>query len=283
MRKVNSQVVRGFQPVIVIQIINGVYLDIDKTSELFKICDGYECEVSSADSNNELISRATRLKFALPKYDIYEEANRIAESFMMAIRIYLSKKGFAYLKPVKNIHDLSKSYQAEGFDVNIDIKQKRSFDPKEIAGISGEKIEIYIELIEKANIVHDTTLEFLLYMILLDSMAPNEGRPDDVQDGIDKILKCVDKLGVGEEDDRNSIKSAIGGLKNFGSKKAILRMLKQIMPVSPEDFESTTKKVINECYEMRSQYVHGGIMSADIEQYLPKIKEIVYQILEYKN
>lgn len=279
---------KGFVPTFIVEVTNGFYFNIDQPRKTFKGNGKHEYIVSNANDDGKPIKESDKLIFTLPTFDTIEEATQAASEFLLNIRLFLTNKGFAYSRITPHIKDLSKIEFGIAFSGSATLSALISFDYFEMIShpFDAKVIDEIIKIFEKANIVNDTMLEFMLYMIAIESLSPQENRSGKTEESVCKLIEIADSLDY-ENNDKDSIIGTLKSLYKTGARNSVLKMLNKfgladktlLIDGNPQKY----KAVFSECYTIRSNFVHSNLYSSETNKYLQPLKQIAYDALNKYN
>lgn len=182
----------------------------------------------------------------------------------------------------------------------IDIKKKMKFPEIGIEEYKeNNKINVAYSLLNSSNAINDLRASFLLKVSAIESLVPEDSYKDKTYcDFINQINKSISTENIGidfdiSENDKQrivqSIKSSIGKLKKKSIGEKCLELI-QRCNIEKTYLEKNVISFFNECYKLRSEFVHTGTYKNDVSEtqkirdleiYRTELNKLIIDVLEY--
>lgn len=179
---------------------------------------------------------------------------------------------------VFEVQDSMKEIQFIGQDVELIVNTDFSINYCAYPYWTGQ-MDASLSLLTASVSVNDIRIKFLLCLMSIEALAP-DSEPQDagLVAAVDSLLPKVDELDLSHEQ-KETLKSKLGGMKekNIAPKA---RGLLQTYLSGKEYNGLSVSKFFNQCYKMRSSFVHSGSLGkGDIDLICRDLKRMCIDLL----
>lgn len=141
------------------------------------------------------------------------------------------------------------------------------------------KMDISLSLLTASVSVNDSRIKFLLRLMSIEALVPNSQSQDDkIIVAIDSLISQVDKFDLYREQ-KETLKSKLGTMKEKNIAQKARGLLQTYL--SEKEYNGlSVSKFFNQCYRIRSSFVHSGSLGEDnIDQICQELKHMCIDLL----
>lgn len=270
--------------------INDFFIDTLSTELVLFEKDGLTCRVIGYNAFPEPVigkdlqqilcplNKAKTLVFEYGDFKAEADAKLAVEQFTANIELRLSSNGFAYKNYTPEIMEVGeesrlmivgKGYVISNVPFSLDKLQSISLDDNAKRAIS---------LLKDANHVSQPSLSFLLHVMAIEALCCDEEKCSDA--ALSLIRKFENIVNESDCDEKASLACSIHRLENVSCGRKSRELVRKYAKKERYGGKSHVK-FIKECYDIRSDYVHSGILPfPKAESFADPLRELVYDVVQ---
>ena len=179
---------------------------------------------------------------------------------------------------VFEVQDSMKEIQFIGQDIELIVNTDFSINYHAYPYWTGQ-MDASLSLLTASASVNDIRIKFLLCLMSIEALAPNsEPQAAGFVAAVDSLLPKVDELDLSREQ-KEALKSKLGGMKEKNIAQKARGLLQTYLSGKEYNGLSVTK-FFNQCYKMRSSFVHSGSLGeGDIDLICRELKRMCIDLL----